>query len=81
MFVLVLIGFVMAENVCKEVNCGRGTCKASGNGTFSFECDCDSGWKQTLSDDDDGDNHFKFLPCIIPKCQVPSFSLSYEAFE
>uniref|UniRef100_A0A9I9D8B9 Uncharacterized protein n=1 Tax=Cucumis melo TaxID=3656 RepID=A0A9I9D8B9_CUCME len=56
------------ENVCKEVNCGKGTCKTSGNGSFSFECDCESGWKQTLFDDDDDDrNHFKFLPCIIPK--------------
>ncbi|CAK9329121.1 unnamed protein product [Citrullus colocynthis] len=58
------------ENVCKEVNCGKGTCKASGNGTFSFECDCDSGWKQTLSDDDDDGGHFEFLPCIIPKCNL-----------
>ncbi|KAA0057444.1 vitamin K-dependent protein S-like [Cucumis melo var. makuwa] len=59
------------ENVCKEVNCGKGTCKTSGNGSFSFECDCESGWKQTLFDDDDDDrNHFKFLPCIIPKCNL-----------
>lgn len=72
----------MAENVCKEVNCGKGTCKTSGNGSFSFECDCESGWKQTLFDDDDDDrNHFKFLPCIIPKCKISSFSsIYYEAF-
>ncbi|XP_022138365.1 protein jagged-1 [Momordica charantia] len=57
------------ENVCKEVECGKGTCKASGNGTFSFECDCDPGWKKTLLDDDD-DDHAKFLPCIIPKCNL-----------
>lgn len=59
------------ESVCKQVNCGKGTCKASGNGSYSFECDCDSGWRQTLSDDDDDDDgHFKFLPCIIPKCNL-----------
>lgn len=72
----------MAENVCKEVNCGKGTCKTSGNGSFSFECDCDSGWKQTLFDDDDTDddsNHFKFLPCIIPKCKISYFPSYYEA--
>ena len=72
MFVLVLIGFAMAENVCKQVNCGKGSCKPSDNDTFSFECDCDSGWKKSLSDDDDDDDgHFKFLPCIIPNCQFP----------
>ncbi|XP_023000547.1 uncharacterized protein LOC111494787 [Cucurbita maxima] len=59
------------ENVCKQVNCGKGSCKPSDNDTFSFECDCDSGWKKSLSDDDDDDDgHFKFLPCIIPNCTL-----------
>ncbi|XP_019253360.1 PREDICTED: vitamin K-dependent protein S-like isoform X2 [Nicotiana attenuata] len=51
------------ENVCKEVSCGKGTCKASSNGTFGFACECDPGWRQTRSKND---NFFKFLPCVIP---------------
>ncbi|KAL2323751.1 hypothetical protein Fmac_028130 [Flemingia macrophylla] len=55
------------DDVCKEVECGKGTCKPSKNSTFFFECDCDSGWKQALSDDDTG---LKFLPCIVPNCTL-----------
>ncbi|XP_050215902.1 uncharacterized protein LOC126667002 [Mercurialis annua] len=60
------------DDVCKKVECGRGTCKASQNVSFFYECECDSGWKQTRSDHDDA---LKFLPCIIPNCTM-DFSCS-----
>ncbi|KAM7280083.1 hypothetical protein ACFE04_007217 [Oxalis oulophora] len=34
------------DDVCKEVGCGKGTCKPSTNTSFFFECECDAGWKQ-----------------------------------
>uniref|UniRef100_A0A1J3J2P8 Uncharacterized protein n=1 Tax=Noccaea caerulescens TaxID=107243 RepID=A0A1J3J2P8_NOCCA len=54
------------DNICKEVECGKGKCKASSNSTFMYECECDNGWKQF-------DGNLKFLPCIIPNC---TFDLS-----
>ncbi|XP_022748969.1 uncharacterized protein LOC111298519 [Durio zibethinus] len=60
----------MFDDVCKEVECGRGKCKPSLNGTFPYyTCDCDLGWKQTRADNDD---HLKFLPCIVPNCTLNS---------
>lgn len=56
------------DGICKEVECGKGSCKPSKNSTFFFQCQCDPGWKQSLSNDDDDD--FKFLPCIIPNCSL-----------
>lgn len=58
---------VTTDNVCKEVECGKGTCKASSNSTLFFECECDPGWKQARSDDDDD---LKFLPCVVPNCKA-----------
>ena len=55
-----------SDDVCKEVECGKGTCKPTKNSTFFFECECNPGWKQTRSADDD---NFKFLPCIVPNCE------------
>ncbi|XP_059293364.1 uncharacterized protein LOC132046672 [Lycium ferocissimum] len=54
------------ENVCKEMNCGKGTCKSS-NSTFGFACECEPGWRQTRSEND---NFFKFLPCVVPNCTM-----------
>nr|KYP73555.1 hypothetical protein KK1_006185 [Cajanus cajan] len=54
------------DNVCKEVECGKGTCKPSNNSSFFFECECDPGWKQALSNETD----LKFLPCIVPNCTL-----------
>ncbi|VVB01131.1 unnamed protein product [Arabis nemorensis] len=53
--------FVNKDNICKEVECGKGKCKASSNSTFMYECECEDGWKQF-------DHHLKFLPCITPNC-------------
>ncbi|KAK7393718.1 hypothetical protein VNO78_22282 [Psophocarpus tetragonolobus] len=55
------------DEVCKGVECGKGTCKPSKNSTFFFECECHPGWKQALSNDKMG---FKFLPCIVPNCTL-----------
>ncbi|KAE8022673.1 hypothetical protein FH972_008455 [Carpinus fangiana] len=55
------------DTVCKEVECGKGTCKQSSNRTFGFECECEPGWKQTGSDDDD---LLKYLPCVVPNCTL-----------
>lgn len=57
----------VADAVCKEVKCGRGTCKPSVNSTFLYDCECEPGWKQTLSSTD---HHLKFLPCVIPNCTL-----------
>jgi len=51
-FVLLLCEMV-SDEVCKAVECGKGTCKASENTTFFFECECQPGWKHTLSNDED----------------------------
>ncbi|WVY96749.1 hypothetical protein V8G54_028900 [Vigna mungo] len=57
----------LSEDLCREVECGKGTCKPSKNDTILFECDCDPGWRQTLSSPDQG---LKFLPCIVPNCTL-----------
>ncbi|KAB2092550.1 hypothetical protein ES319_A02G038500v1 [Gossypium barbadense] len=58
------------DDVCKEVECGRGKCKPSINGTLPFYvCECDPGWKQTFSDKHDH-AHLRFLPCIVPNCSM-----------
>ncbi|KAL8171142.1 hypothetical protein V2J09_022946 [Rumex salicifolius] len=53
------------ENVCKEVPCGKGSCKPTQNSMIPFECVCEPGWKQPLSADG-----FAFLPCVIPNCTI-----------
>lgn len=55
------------DDVCKDVECGKGMCKASSNSAFLFECECQPGWKQTSSGHTD---HLKFLPCVIPNCTL-----------
>ncbi|KAF7806896.1 protein lin-12 [Senna tora] len=57
----------IADDVCKEVECGKGTCKPSKNSTLFFECECDPGWKQTRFSKDDS---LMFLPCIVPNCTL-----------
>lgn len=55
-------------SICKEANiCGKGTCKISENSNFSYECECDDGWKQARPQDNDA---LKYLPCIIPNCSI-----------
>ncbi|KAJ0733238.1 hypothetical protein HanPI659440_Chr11g0406131 [Helianthus annuus] len=54
------------DNICDEVNCGRGNCSADVSKPFGFACKCDPGWRQTRSDKDDDDDLHEFLPCVIP---------------
>ncbi|KAL6971619.1 hypothetical protein U1Q18_031300 [Sarracenia purpurea var. burkii] len=67
--------FESTDDVCKEVECGKGTCKPSVESPLLFECECDSGWKQSRPDHD---KVLKFLPCIIPNCTL-NFSCSEAA--
>nr|TKR83708.1 hypothetical protein D5086_0000264790 [Populus alba] len=57
----------ISDDVCKKVECGKGTCKPSDNSTWFYECECDPGWTQTRFDQDD---HLQFLPCVVPNCTV-----------
>ena len=57
---------IITEELCKEVECGKGKCKADGSFPLGFTCECDAGWKRTRDEDDEEDLHF--LPCVIPNC-------------
>ncbi|XP_021732964.1 slit homolog 2 protein-like [Chenopodium quinoa] len=57
-------------NICKTVGCGKGKCKTSGSNDLEYECECDPGWRQTLSSNSSSDFNFKFLPCVIPNCTL-----------
>lgn len=63
--ILNLVYCLCADDACKKVECGKGKCKAS-NSSFFYECECDPGWTQTRSKNDDS---LKFLPCIVPNCE------------
>ncbi|XP_019180813.1 PREDICTED: adhesive plaque matrix protein 2-like isoform X1 [Ipomoea nil] len=63
------------SKVCKEVGCGKGTCKASGSNALGYDCECDPGWKQARSE---SDTSLKFLPCVIPNCSL-HYSCGEEA--
>ncbi|XP_010256164.1 PREDICTED: uncharacterized protein LOC104596606 isoform X2 [Nelumbo nucifera] len=58
----------VSEEICKEVNCGKGTCKPWSN-AIGYTCECDAGWKRTRFDNETED-YFKYLPCVIPKCTL-----------
>ncbi|KAM7472676.1 hypothetical protein LguiA_010859 [Lonicera macranthoides] len=55
------------DNICNEVNCGKGNCVASTTVPFGFTCQCENGWKRTRLDDED---NLLFLPCVIPNCSL-----------
>jgi len=59
--------------LCKEVDCGKGTCVGDKSYPLSYKCECQAGWKQTQYDDDDVDDEHKFLPCVIPNCNLLFF--------
>uniref|UniRef100_A0A0R0KQH9 Uncharacterized protein n=1 Tax=Glycine max TaxID=3847 RepID=A0A0R0KQH9_SOYBN len=52
-----------SDDVCKEVECGKGTCKPSKNSSFFFECECQP---ESFNDE----SGLKFLPRIIPNCTL-----------
>ncbi|XP_052208671.1 uncharacterized protein LOC127812298 isoform X2 [Diospyros lotus] len=55
------------DDVCKGVECGKGTCKPSPNATYLFVCECDPGWKQTRPAHGSA---LKFIPCVVPNCSL-----------
>ncbi|KAL6585139.1 hypothetical protein OROMI_004428 [Orobanche minor] len=55
------------DDLCKEVECGRGSCERAIGSPFNFKCKCNNGWKRTRIDDE---QDLEFLPCIIPDCEV-----------
>ncbi|CAK9134985.1 unnamed protein product [Ilex paraguariensis] len=55
------------DNLCNEVECGKGTCKTSPGSPFNFVCECDAGWKRTRFDNEE---NLQYLPCIIPNCTL-----------
>ncbi|OVA05398.1 hypothetical protein BVC80_441g161 [Macleaya cordata] len=57
------------DDVCKEVECGKGKCKSSLDNNLPFICECEPGWKQITPFEQDHDL-LHFLPCVIPNCTV-----------
>ncbi|KAL2478257.1 EGF-like [Forsythia ovata] len=55
------------NNICEEVQCGKGTCEANPNFPFNFKCNCDNGWKRTRFGNE---QNLEYLPCIIPDCSL-----------
>ncbi|KAL6575501.1 hypothetical protein OROHE_000878 [Orobanche hederae] len=60
--------YVYNDDLCKEVECGKGSCETAIGSPFNFKCKCNNGWKRTRINDDEQD--LEFLPCIIPDCEV-----------
>jgi|UniRef100_A0A803PZ11 hypothetical protein len=58
----------ISEDMCKEMECGKGKCKWNGAFPLGFTCECDAGWKRTRDQDDEDD--YPFLPCVIPNCTL-----------
>ncbi|KAI5676719.1 hypothetical protein M9H77_07669 [Catharanthus roseus] len=57
----------LLDNICNDVQCGKGKCEADMGKPFGFVCECESGWKRTRDSDED---NLQFLPCIIPNCSL-----------
>ncbi|KAM5561556.1 hypothetical protein ABKV19_022247 [Rosa sericea] len=55
-----------AKEICKEVECGRGTCNYNSSEPLLYTCECETGWKRTA----EGNDSLKFLPCVIPDCTL-----------
>ncbi|KAG6435586.1 hypothetical protein SASPL_100460 [Salvia splendens] len=55
------------DEACKTNICGKGSCVPWNNSVFGFECQCQQGWKQSRPEND---QFFKFLPCVVPNCNV-----------
>ncbi|KAL8048006.1 hypothetical protein ABFX02_07G035700 [Erythranthe guttata] len=66
-FTIPFLSPFFGDNACKENLCGKGNCVTTNNSTFGFECQCEHGWKQARSQDDD---FLAFLPCVVPNCTL-----------
>ncbi|GAB2211465.1 hypothetical protein Droror1_Dr00024778 [Drosera rotundifolia] len=70
LLLVALFTMALCDDICSEVNCGKGTCKASVI-PLVYTCECDAGWRRTrLSDNEE--QYLQFLPCIIPNCTITS---------
>ncbi|XP_059312238.1 uncharacterized protein LOC132063618 isoform X1 [Lycium ferocissimum] len=63
-------GTSLFDNICNDVDCGKGSCEQAPGKPFNFICNCERGWKRTHHDNDDDEDDLQFLPCIVPKCSV-----------
>ncbi|XP_020577184.1 vitamin K-dependent protein S-like isoform X2 [Phalaenopsis equestris] len=63
------------EDLCGNVDCGRGICKSPAANMAGFVCVCEPGWSQLHFG-----NHFRFLPCNIPDCDY-QFSCYNESLD
>ncbi|CAH1421821.1 unnamed protein product [Lactuca virosa] len=59
-----------SDNICDQVNCGKGNCSVDLGKPFQFVCQCEPGWKRTRSNDDNEEDDHQFLPCVIPNCTL-----------
>ncbi|KAK7818227.1 slit like protein 2 protein [Quercus suber] len=67
-YLLPLLFSPVFDELCKDVVCGKGTCKPSNQSAFFlFECECYPGWKQASFGPAE---KFKFLPCVVPDCTI-----------
>ncbi|XP_019186094.1 PREDICTED: uncharacterized protein LOC109180829 isoform X2 [Ipomoea nil] len=57
------------QEICTEVNCGKGNCREDRGYNYNFRCRCEDGWKRTTIKNTNEDD-FQFLPCIIPECTL-----------
>ncbi|GMP40865.1 hypothetical protein CsSME_00011154 [Camellia sinensis var. sinensis] len=55
------------DNICKEVECGKGNCSVALDRPFGFTCECENGWKRTRLD---SEQDLLYLPCVIPNCSL-----------
>ena len=62
--------FDTIDNICDQVNCGKGNCSVDLGKPFQFVCQCEPGWKRTRSTDDNEEDDHQFLPCVIPNCTI-----------
>ncbi|KAJ6694170.1 hypothetical protein OIU85_004911 [Salix viminalis] len=56
------------EKLCEEVDCGKGKCVVDKSYPWNYKCECQSGWKQALYDNDEDET--EFLPCVFPNCTL-----------
>ncbi|CAI9102615.1 OLC1v1000912C1 [Oldenlandia corymbosa var. corymbosa] len=79
----------LVDNICNEVECGKGTCQPAVGSPFNFKCICEPNWKRTRLDNEDD---LQFLPCVIPNCSldyscmpapppVPPFPNNFSVFD